>query len=313
MIIDSHCHAWPYWPYQPPVPDPRSRAKAEMLLHEMTLNGVDQAMLVCAQIEHNPANNAYVARVVQRHPDRLHQVVDLDSSWSKDYHSQRGAERLRRFARRWPLAGFTHYLDRADDGGWLSGPHGQAIFAAAEELGLLASLSCYPHQLPAIRALAARFPQVPVLLHHLGHPALGQQPLRESMDEILACARLPNIYIKLSGFVYAQKERAWDFPYPAVLELVRAEYEHFGPRRMCWGSDYPVVGQFMTYQQALEAFRAHCRFVPAADQAWILGETLAGLLNAAHHENCIPVNRQNDDRYEIITAKHAKNAKEEGF
>ena len=25
MIIDAHCHAWTYWPYDPPVPDPESR------------------------------------------------------------------------------------------------------------------------------------------------------------------------------------------------------------------------------------------------------------------------------------------------
>ena len=60
--------------------------------------------------------------------------------------------------------------------------------------------------------------------------------------------------------------------------VVRAEYEHFGPYRMCWGSDYPVVRFFMTYRQALEAFRTHCTFVPEADKAWILGGTLAGLL-----------------------------------
>ena len=50
-IIDSHCHAWTYWPYEPPVPDPESRGRVEQLLHEMDLNGVDQAFIVCAEIE----------------------------------------------------------------------------------------------------------------------------------------------------------------------------------------------------------------------------------------------------------------------
>ena len=35
MILDSHTHAWPRWPYQPPVPDDESRGKVEQLLHEM--------------------------------------------------------------------------------------------------------------------------------------------------------------------------------------------------------------------------------------------------------------------------------------
>ena len=35
MVIDSHTHAWKYWPYQPPVPDPESRGRVEQLLWEM--------------------------------------------------------------------------------------------------------------------------------------------------------------------------------------------------------------------------------------------------------------------------------------
>ena len=30
-VIDSHCHAWPRWPYQPAVPDDSSRGSMEML------------------------------------------------------------------------------------------------------------------------------------------------------------------------------------------------------------------------------------------------------------------------------------------
>ena len=31
MIVDAHCHVWERWPYQPPVPDPDARARAEQL------------------------------------------------------------------------------------------------------------------------------------------------------------------------------------------------------------------------------------------------------------------------------------------
>ena len=68
MIIDSHCHAWPRWPYQPQVPDSDSRGKVEQLLNEMDLHGVDQAVVICARIDHNLDNNEYVAEQVQRFP-----------------------------------------------------------------------------------------------------------------------------------------------------------------------------------------------------------------------------------------------------
>src|SRR5215217_1512875 len=76
MIIDSHCHAWPRWPYQPPVPDDESRGRVEQLLNEMDLHGVDQAVVICARIERNPDNNDYIAEQARRYADRLHQFPD---------------------------------------------------------------------------------------------------------------------------------------------------------------------------------------------------------------------------------------------
>lgn len=276
-IIDSHCHAWEKWPYRPPVPDPEQRGRVEQLLYEMDRHGVDEAVVICAQIEHNAANNAYVADQVARYPGRLHQFADVDSVWSPTYHRPGAAERLRRAAGQWPIAGFTHYLARDEDGSWLHEAEGLAFLEAAAELRLIASLACYPHQQPAIRRVAERFPSVPILCHHLGMVEVGPDEGDGGLQQVLASARVPSICVKLSGFAYASQV-GWDYPYHDTHELVRAEYEHFGPGRMCWGSDYPVVRNYMTYRQALEAFRTHCTFVADQDKEMILGGTLGGLL-----------------------------------
>lgn len=281
MIIDSHCHAWTYWPYQPPVPDAESRPRVEQLLNEMDLHGVDQAAIVCAQIQHNPENNAYVAEQIARFPHRLHQIADVDSSWSATYHQPGAAERLRQTAERWPIKGFTHYLKHDDDGAWLYSEEGLAFFKVAEEKRLIASIACAPHHQPAIRRAAERFPSVPFLIHHLGGVKVAEEAPRAGLQQVLESAKVANIYIKLSGFVHATGGPKWDFPYRDTHELIRAEYEHYGPQRMCWGSDYPVVRFGMTYRQALEAFRTHCDFIPAAEQPWILGDTLHQLLAGA--------------------------------
>lgn len=277
MIIDSHCHAWTDWPYQPPVPDPQTRGTANQLLNEMDLNGVDQAVVVCAQIDHNLRNNDYVAEQVALHPGRLYQLADLDSEWSATYHTPGAAQRLRDMAARWPICGFTHYLRAGDDASWLVSEDGLELLQAAAELNLIVSLSSNPDHQPAIRRAAERFPSVPFLVHHMGYVRLGSGTLEENVRQVLASARVPNIYIKLSGFAYTGAVE-WDYPYPDIRWVVRAEYEQFGPQRMCWGSDYPVVRFYMTYRQALEAFRTHCDFVPPADQALILGGTLEKLL-----------------------------------
>ena len=238
-------------------------------------------MIICAQIERNPENNAYVMEQAARYPGRFYPFADVDSVWSPTHHAPGAAERLRQVAERWPIVGFTHYLSGKEDGSWLYGEEGLAFFGVAAELGLIASLSCPPRQQPAIRRVAERFPSVPILCHHLGW---GQRPprrrLTRTLQEVLASARLPNVYIKLSGFAYCTHTQ-WDYPYwtrtgsSAPCTSAMARIVCAGARTIPW-CDF-----FMTYRQALEAFRTHCTFVPEEDKAWILGGTLERLLDNA--------------------------------
>lgn len=278
MIIDSHCHAWERWPYEPPVPDFHGKGRFEQLLNEMDLNGVDQAFLVCAGIEHNPHNNDYISRMSSLYFGRICQVADVDCSWSETYHTPGADVRLRQAAERWSLQAFTHYMKPDDDGSWLYGEDGQAFFETAVELGLIASIACSPHHHAALHRVAERFPQLTIFIHHLGHPGVGD---KERLEKVLASARFANIGVKVSGFYYSTQQGFWDFPYAdSIREIVQPLYDTFGPERLYWGSDYPVCLRFMTYRQAVECFRSHCDFIPEADQALIMGENLRRLLDS---------------------------------
>ena len=278
MIIDSHCHAWERWPYEPPVPDFHGKGRFEQLLHEMDVNCVDQAFLVCAGVEHNPHNNDYIARMTRLYPGRILQVADVDCSFSDTYHAPGAADRLREAAARRPLAAFTHYVKNEDDGSWFYSEEGLAFFGAAASLGLIASIACAPHQHAALQQVAERLPQLPILVHHLGHPGVGNA---ERLAQVLASARFPNIGIKVSGFYYSTQQPFWDFPFAdSIREVVGPLYDAFGPRRLYWGSDYPVCLRNMTYAQAIECFRSHCDFIPEADKALILGENLHRLVTS---------------------------------
>ena len=107
MIIDCHTHAWEYWPYEPQVPNPESHGRVEKLLWEMDRNGVDRAVLVCANLDHNPRNNEYGAESARRYPDRITCFADVDCSWSPTYHAPGAAARLAETAERLELKGFT--------------------------------------------------------------------------------------------------------------------------------------------------------------------------------------------------------------
>jgi len=260
------------------VPDADSRGRIEQLLFEMDQTGVDQAVVICAQIDKNPDNNAYVAGEAKKYPSRIHQFPDVDCSWSPTYHAPGAADRLREVAEKWSIKGFTHYLKHDDDGSWLYSKEGLAFFAVAAEKKLIASISGAPRHQPALRQVAERFPSMPILSHHLAGVRAREGPSQPGLKEVLASAKVRNMYVKVSGFYYGASV-SWEYPYSEVQWVVRTLHEHFGPHRLCWGSDYPVLRKYgTTYRQCLEAFRTHCTFVPDEDKAWILGDTLHKLL-----------------------------------
>jgi L-fuconolactonase len=278
VIVDSHTHAWVRWPYEPEVPDEATKGSVEHLIDEMNLNGIDQAVIVSARIEKNPDNNAYGAAAVRRYPTRLHQFADVDCVWSPEYHTSSAVERLRAAADTLPIKGFTHYVGEPD--GWFGSDEGKAFFRLAAGRKLIASISMSPAWAADLGAVAADNPELVVLLHHMG--GIRSIDARSQLDAIATLAKYPNVYIKLSGFHYAVGlERGWDYPHPDAMWIAEGLYDAFGPERLCWGSDFPALSRALTYRQALEIVRTHCRFLEPGDLAPILGGTLDRLLKAA--------------------------------
>jgi L-fuconolactonase len=269
VILDSHCHAWRRWPYLPAVPDEDSRGTVEQLIYEMDANGVEQALVVCAAIDHNPDNVEYVASA----RGRLYTVADLDCPWSGTYHAPGAADRLRGLSDRYELAGFTHYFDERNDG-WLRGDDADAVFRLAAERGLLVSLAVGPAWQADLRTITARHEDVTVLCHHLGDVKAGDDA---GLAEVLASAAVPTIHVKASGFHYCSA-RGWDSPWPDARAVLERIADAYGPERLCWGSDFPASTRFCTYRQSLEAVRSHCPFFSPDELRLVLGENLRGLL-----------------------------------
>lgn len=278
MIVDAHCHVWRRWPYEPAVPDPKSRARAEQLLWHMDQNGVDHAVVIAAAIGGND-DNAADAFAAAAADGRLTVFPDLECRWAPSYRTPGAAGRLAAAMDRWPLKGFTTYLEEAEDGTWMLESEGEAFFARAEEAGLIASLSLMPHQMPALAEMAARHPALKILLHHqmFFGPRSRTGPADLALADKVAAAS-PSVFVKISGpgNVAAPGE---EYPYPDLAWIGEGLLARFGSERLLWGSDFPVSTRHITYRQSLDYVRRHAP--EGADLGAILGGNAARLLGLA--------------------------------
>ncbi len=107
---------------------------------------------------------------------------------------------------------------------------------------------CIRHdQLPAVTALVRQCPDVSFVLDHLGKPAIKGQQLDPWREQMAALAALPNVACKISGLVTEADWGRWQLedlaPYVAHALAV------FGPRRVLFGGDWPVVTLASSYQR----------------------------------------------------------------
>ena len=96
-----------------------------------------------------------------------------------------------------------------------------------------------PGQLPVACELAKACENTKLILNHCGVPDIAGDGLDPWRQDIKALAQIPNVICKLSGLM------AYCAPGTSSLETIEPYVDHvlncFGPNRMVWGSDWPVV------------------------------------------------------------------------
>ena len=99
---------------------------------------------------------------------------------------------------------------------------------------------CYlPTQLSIAYDFAKDCQEVNLVLNHCGVPSIAAGEIDQWGKDIKKLAELPNVFCKLSGLM------AYCAPGTSSQETIQPYVDHvletFGPNRMVWGSDWPVV------------------------------------------------------------------------
>ena len=94
-------------------------------------------------------------------------------------------------------------------------------------------------QLPAAIDLVDACPEVSFVLDHLGKPRVRAGEIEAWDDGLAALAERPNVVCKLSGVLTEADPEAWTVD--DVRPYIERAYEHFGPERILFGGDWPVL------------------------------------------------------------------------
>lgn len=230
QLVDSHCHVSADW-YEP----------VETLLDQMDRNGVAQAVLIqmLGQLD-----NDYQQRCVRRHPRRFVSVVAVD------------AERPDACDKLAALAAEGTSGVRLRPGTRSPGADPLAIWRTAAVLGLAVSCVGTAEEFasPEFFELLETLPELPVALEHLGGSGRPEATDLEIRRRVFDAARYPNVFLKLPGLgellPRASLEPRDRVPAACCVELDEA-LARFGPERLMWGSDFPVVCAREGYANAL--------------------------------------------------------------
>ena len=96
-----------------------------------------------------------------------------------------------------------------------------------------------PTQLNVAKELAQACENTSMILNHCGVPSIANDGLDPWRQDIEALSQIPNVTCKLSGLM------AYCAPGTSSFETIEPYVDHvlkcFGPSRIVWGSDWPVV------------------------------------------------------------------------
>lgn len=140
---------------------------------------------------------------------------------------------------------------REDDPQWLLREDVLQGLGEVSRRNLPFDLMITPRQLAQVAQIAERIPNLRMAIDHIAKPPIASHELEPWASDIAETAKLPQVYSKLSGLITEAEEHwAADQVRPYVQHVFRC----FGPRRLMFGSDWPICLSRGTWKAVLATF-----------------------------------------------------------
>ena len=267
MIIDAHQHLWRIGQNGCSWPTPDLVAiHRHFEIHDLVLTAVPLGVVgtVLVQSQPDDRDTDWLLQAAAR-SDLLKAVV----GWV-DLRSQEAPRRIEELAAHAKMRGLRPMLQGLAEDDWILDRALDPAIEAMKAHRLSFDALVFTRHLRHICVFAERHPALSIVIDHGAKPPIASGALEPWRREITRAAAFPNIWCKLSGLLTeAAAAQGADALWPYVAHLL----ESFGPERLMWGSDWPVLHLAGDYAGWLAMARALCKTGDEASQRALFGGT----------------------------------------
>lgn len=264
--IDSHQHFWKlargdYAWLRPDMPIARDFMPDDLrpILAEHNI-----AKTILVQAAPTDAETAFLLKVA-RETEFVAGVVGWVDMTAID-----APERLADLACNPWLIGIRPMVQDIADENWLARQDLDAAFQALIELDLRFDALVKPRHLPALLDVIERYPQLRIVVDHGAKPEIAAGNFASWARAMTEIADHRSVVCKLSGLV---TEAAADWNADALAPYIDHLLDRFGPERLMFGSDWPVVTLRCSYGTWLDVVERRLAGLRPAERAAIMAGT----------------------------------------
>jgi L-fuconolactonase len=265
MKIDSHQHFWApvrgdygWMDSAGAAPLRRPVAPKDMLAH-LKAHGIDKTVLVQAAPTVNETE--YMLGLADA-TDFIAKVV----GWV-DFEVRDDLRHMARFAKHPKFAGVRPMIQDLLEAEWMHRKDVQWAFDAIVDLDITFDALGYPIHLDPFQRLFDTYPKMRTVIDHCMKPVIRDGAFDDWARRMEIIAKTTPVFCKLSG-IATEAQPGWS------VETLRPYAAHvlscFGPARVMWGSDWPVLdlnGSYDSWHSAAQAI------VKPVDAAQVFGGT----------------------------------------
>jgi L-fuconolactonase len=174
------------------------------------------------------------------------------------------------------LKGFRHVV-QGEPKGFLADKNFIEGVRKLAQYGFTYDLLVYHHQLEEALKFVYAVPGVKIVIDHIAKPSIRTKEKTRWELNMAAIATASNVHCKLSGMVTEAAWMQWtkeDFE-PFLDEML----EIFGPKRLMYGSDWPVCLLSGSYAEQLDIVESYIQRLSHTEREQIMGTNALNFYN----------------------------------